>query len=412
MRSGNRRNIGSNDSFLEFVTSDISEDTEMNRSTDEQEMIGTDLEQYFKGIKEKDLLTKKEEVSLARKVQEGDVKARNEMVERNLRLVVSIARGYIGCGLDLDDLIQCGNVGLMKAVQMFDPEKGFKFSTYATWWIRQSILREICNTGRSIRLPVHVNEKVSKLKKLMGNMRAELGRNPTHEEIANAYGISVKEVLDLFSYMVAMDSLDKEINDSDNPGVLGDLVANENAIDPEEEVMQMMLTEEIREAIHTCLDDREAKILAARYELEGEEGKTLQELGDEFSLTRERIRQIQSVAEKKLRRYIRREKGLAYEMGIITGGEENNSSRWAGMDDTGSLRAKKSRPQSKVSVNQYPAWRNPLAYDSIFCMEGRESTPRQVQAEPDETQIIDNMLNEIWNSLDPESMPLSTGVAG
>lgn len=382
------------------------------KNMNDQKITGFNMGQYYESISNGDLLTKEEEIELGKQIKNGDRQARNKLIERNLRLVISIAKSYTGCGLDIDDLIQCGNIGLIRAAQMYDPDKGFRFSTYAIWWIRQAVLREIYNTGQSIRLPIHIQEKISRLKRAVGNLRSELGRTPTHEETAQRMGISIEALLNLLSHVVVMDSLDREINDSDSPGVLGDLVTNEDALYPEEAVLDSLLADEVQETMQACLSDREISILEARYELWGAEGKTLQELGEEYSLTRERVRQIQAVAERKLRSKIRKDKGLSYEIGHLMEKNKEKPSKKTEKNDTGNQTPFRKNAKAKRVANSYPAWRNPLAYDSIFSTSGRESTPVKILAEKSEVQIIDEMLNDIWSNLSPETDPMSNGVAG
>ena len=235
---------------------------------------------------------------LRRLVQEGEA-AELRFVESNLRLVVSIAKKYQASGVPLLDLVQEGNLGLMHAVEKFDHRKGFKFSTYATWWIRQSITRGIANTGRSIRLPVHAGDMVKQLQRTRAELEDTLGRRPSTGEIADAMGESFDKVRTLLAHLSEPVSLSAPLRD-DSDGELGDIVGDQSAISPEEAMLEVALVDEV-EKILAPLQDRERTVLRLRYGLDGGDPRTLDDVGEHFSLTRERIRQIEAKAMSKLR---------------------------------------------------------------------------------------------------------------
>jgi len=240
------------------------------------------------------LLTAVEEVELARLIERGDLAAKERMINSNLRLVVSIAKRYQGHGLSLLDLIQEGIIGLIRAVEKFDWRKGFKFSTYATWWIRQAVQRGVANKSRTIRIPVHIVEREQKIARAERDLVAKLGRPPTEEEISKAANLPLKQVREVFQAARAVTSLDKPIG-SDNEGALGDLVAG-SAAPPEEEVHVSLEEEVLRRAV-AALPEREREVVKLRYGLDGDQDpQSLEQIGKRLGLTRERVRQIESTA--------------------------------------------------------------------------------------------------------------------
>ncbi|MBR3052453.1 RNA polymerase sigma factor RpoD [Candidatus Saccharibacteria bacterium] len=258
---------------------------------------------YLREIGKIPLLTPEEEAKLAQKIVKGDKKAKNKMVESNMRLVVSIAKRYGGRGLDFLDLIQEGNTGLLRAVDKFDPEKGFKFSTYATWWIRQAITRAIADQARTIRIPVHMVETINKVLRTTRKLTTELNREPTNEEIAEALDMDVDKVDYVMRIKQDIASLDASIgrDGDDEESVLGDFVEDEERDSPEESAANQILKEQLSEIIAT-LTDREQKIIRLRFGIGGGRPHTLEEVGAEFEVTRERIRQIEAKALAKLRK--------------------------------------------------------------------------------------------------------------
>lgn len=255
---------------------------------------------YLREIGEYPLITVEEEVRLARKIKRGDKEARATMIRANLRLVVKIARDYSNFGLPLLDLISEGNIGLMKAVERFDPKKGGKLSTYAAWWIKQSIKRALANQSKTIRLPVHLVDKIAKLRRVSNQMTEELGREPTDEELAEEVGMGASKVAALKSAAIRPTSLDQPINDEDSTA-LGDIIGDEEAMDPYEALRDKDLRDEVGDLLDV-LDDRERRIINSRFGLDGQRLKTLEEVGEKFGVTRERIRQLQNIALNKLRR--------------------------------------------------------------------------------------------------------------
>lgn len=257
---------------------------------------------YLREVGQSKLLTPKEEIVLAKRIQKGDSKAREEMIKSNLRLVVKIARDYEDYGLPLLDLINEGNMGLMKAVERFDPKKGAKLSTYASWWIKQSIRRALANQSKTIRLPVHVVDKLFHMRRAAVKLQEELGREATDEELAQELGTTSFRVARLRSAAIRPASLDAPIGDDDT-NRFGDLVEDEKADTPYEQLEDKTNTDLVREMMET-LDPREATILRFRFGLDGGGEKTLEEVGKKFGVTRERIRQLQNIALKKLRKRI------------------------------------------------------------------------------------------------------------
>ncbi|HVX58399.1 MAG TPA: RNA polymerase sigma factor RpoD [Candidatus Saccharimonadales bacterium] len=256
---------------------------------------------YLREIGKIPLLTAEEELALAKKVVSGDKRAKDQMAEANMRLVVSIAKRYVGRGLDLLDLIQEGNTGLLRAVEKFDPERGFKFSTYATWWIRQAITRAIADQARTIRIPVHMVETINKLLRTQRRLTQELNREPTNEEIAAAMEMEVEKVEHIMKIKQDISSLDASVRDDEEDSVLGDFIEDEDQKSPTESASEQLLKEQVRQILGT-LTEREQKILKLRFGLEDGKSHTLEEVGQEFSVTRERIRQIEAKALAKLRK--------------------------------------------------------------------------------------------------------------
>jgi RNA polymerase primary sigma factor len=257
---------------------------------------------YLREIGKIPLLNAEEELALAKRVVAGDKKAKDEMAEANMRLVVSIAKRYVGRGLDLLDLIQEGNTGLLRAVEKFDPDKGFKFSTYATWWIRQAITRAIADQARTIRIPVHMVETINKLLRTQRRLTQELNREPTNEEIASEMEIDVDKVEHIMKIKQDISSLDASIRDDEEDSVLADFIEDEDTISPEESATGQLLKEQVKDMLG-ALTEREQKILKLRFGLEDGKSHTLEEVGQEFSVTRERIRQIEAKALAKLRKH-------------------------------------------------------------------------------------------------------------
>ena len=254
---------------------------------------------YFKDIGKVDLLTAEEEAALARRMAGGDEEARQRMVEANLRLVVSIARRYVGRGMALQDLIQEGNMGLMKAVEKFDYSKGYKFSTYATWWIRQAITRAIADQGRTIRIPVHMVETINKVKRTSRQLLQELGRDPSAGEIAAEIHMPEEKIRDILQLSQGTRSLDSPVGEEEDSH-LGDFIPDEDTPAPGEAASFSLLREQLMEVLAT-LAPREEKVLRLRFGLEDGRTRTLEEVGREFHVTRERIRQIEAKALRKLR---------------------------------------------------------------------------------------------------------------
>jgi RNA polymerase primary sigma factor len=262
----------------------------------------TAIKLYLREIGQVKLLTPEEEIQLAARIKKGDKKAREQMIKANLRLVVKIARDYEGIGLPLLDLISEGNIGLMKAVERFDPAKGGKLSTYGSWWIKQSIKRALANQSKTIRLPVHLVDKISKMRRTSLRLQEELGREPTDDELAEELGISASRVSQMRMAAIRPASLDAPIGDEDSNN-FAEVVQDENADTPYEQLEGKTVTKMLQEMVKT-LDHREATILRARFGLDGGPQKTLEEVGVKFGVTRERVRQIQNIALKKLRKMI------------------------------------------------------------------------------------------------------------
>ena len=269
------------------------------------EGVGTEdpVRMYLKEIGTVPLLTAEEEMELARRKQAGDEKAKKKLIEANLRLVVSIAKRYTGRGMSFLDLVQEGNLGLIKGVEKFDPEKGFKLSTYATWWIRQSVTRALADQARTIRVPVHMVETINKMSKMQRKLTLELGYEPSVAELAKALDMTEEKVMEIMQIAREPASLETPIGEEDDSN-LGDFVADNNVLTPEDNVESVMLRENI-EALLGDLKERERQVIVLRFGLEDGHPRTLEEVGREFKVTRERIRQIEAKALRKLRNPVR-----------------------------------------------------------------------------------------------------------
>lgn len=264
---------------------------------------------YMREMGKVDLLTPQQEVELAGRIHRGDDAAREHMIKANLRLVVKIARDYEGLGLPLLDLINEGNIGLMRAVERFDPAKGAKFSTYSAWWIKQSMRRAIANQSKTIRLPSHVVDKLSVMRRASLKLQEALGREPTNEELAEEVGMPARKVARLREASIRPASLDMPIGDDDSSR-LADLVPDDRSVNPYQSLEDATMLDLLRELV-TKLEQREERILRFRFGLDGGPERTLEEVGKRFGVTRERIRQLQNVALLKLRRMIERREAVA-----------------------------------------------------------------------------------------------------
>ncbi len=280
---------------------EIAEQQKKDASPESSDSMSIDdpVKVYLKEIGRVPLLTPEEEVELAIKISEGDLQAKKRLSEANLRLVVSIAKRYLGRGMQFLDLIQEGNLGLIKAVEKFDYTKGFKFSTYATWWIRQAITRAIADQARTIRIPVHMVETINKVKKVSTQILHEKGHEPTSEEIAEKLEISVDKVREIVRVAQEPVSLETPIGEEEDSH-LGDFIPDSDTPAPADEASHALLKEQLEEVLAT-LTPREAKVLRLRFGLEDGKSRTLEEVGSEFKVTRERIRQIEAKALRKLR---------------------------------------------------------------------------------------------------------------
>ncbi|MCM0582223.1 RNA polymerase sigma factor RpoD [Weissella diestrammenae] len=276
-------------------------DKEMKQAADAPTgmKINDPVRMYLKEIGRVSLLSGDEEVSLAERIEAGDESAKQELAEANLRLVVSIAKRYVGRGMQFLDLIQEGNMGLMKAVEKFDYRKGFKFSTYATWWIRQAITRAIADQARTIRIPVHMVETINKLIRIQRQLLSDLGREPTPEEIGAEMDIATDKVRDILKIAQEPVSLETPIGEEDDSH-LGDFIEDNEAVSPADSAAYQMLKEQLESVLDT-LTDREENVLRLRFGLEDGRTRTLEEVGKVFGVTRERIRQIEAKALRKLR---------------------------------------------------------------------------------------------------------------
>jgi RNA polymerase primary sigma factor len=262
--------------------------------------IPNPLARYFGQIGRGRLLTHEEEIDLGRRVREGDKTARAKLIEKNLRLVIPVAKKYRGMGLPFGDLIQEGNIGLMRAADKFDPEKGFRFSTYATWWIRQAVQRAVADKGRTIRVPVHMGEKIKKMARTYNELSAQLQREPTDEEVAEKLGWDVERVKDVKSAIPDATSLNQPLSSNEGSSELGDFVEDERESGADGEVVRELETRRLLEYV-AQLPERQRRVLVRRYGLDGEKPSTLADLSEELEISRERVRQLQREAEQALR---------------------------------------------------------------------------------------------------------------
>ena len=301
-------NVDSLEEEPEFDSEDEEElidDESLTRAGSFDEIADDSVRLYLSEIGKVPLLSAEKEFELAKKVKAGDKKAFDQMAESNMRLVVSIAKKYSGRGLDFLDLIQEGHTGLLRAVEKFDPDKGFKFSTYATWWIRQAITRAIADQARTIRIPVHMVETINKLLRTQRRMTQDLNREPTIEELAKELDMEPDKVEYVMKIKQDISSLDAGVGrdgEEDGESVLGDFIEDEDTISPEEAASNELLKEQVQDLLST-LSDREQKIIRMRFGLDGGKSHTLEEVGQEFAVTRERIRQIEAKALAKLRKH-------------------------------------------------------------------------------------------------------------
>lgn len=283
----------------DFKNAEEEEEIELDLSIPDDVGIDDPVRMYLKEIGRVPLLKADEEVELAKRMQEGDEEAKNQLAEANLRLVVSIAKRYVGRGMLFLDLIQEGNLGLLKAVEKFDYKKGFKFSTYATWWIRQAITRAIADQARTIRIPVHMVETINKLVRVSRQLLQELGTDPTPEQIGAVMDLAPERVREIQKVAQEPVSLETPIGEEEDSH-LGNFIEDEDAPAPDEAASYILLKEQLEEVLET-LTPREAKVLRLRFGLDDGRSRTLEEVGQEFGVTRERIRQIEAKALRKLR---------------------------------------------------------------------------------------------------------------
>ncbi len=264
---------------------------------------------YLREIGQTPLLTREEEVKLARRIKRGDQAARQHMIKANLRLVVKIAHDYSSYGLPLLDLISEGNIGLMKAVERFDPKKGGKLSTYAAWWIKQSIKRALANQSKTIRLPVHLVDKIARMRRIAMQLAEEFGREPTDEELAEELNMAPAKIAQLRTAAIRPASLDATVGQEEDGSSLGDMIGDEMAGDPSDLLSDKNMRKAVLDLLHV-LDERELKIINLRFGLDGKKEMTLEEVGRKFKVTRERIRQLQNIALRKIRRALEKQDKL------------------------------------------------------------------------------------------------------
>ncbi len=296
---------------------EMDDDTELLAEADDLSLIANTMsddpvKQYLKEIGGYPLLSITEEIELAKRIQEGDAQAKQMLAESNLRLVVSIAKRYVGRGLSFLDLIQEGNLGLIKAVDKFDYNKGYKFSTYATWWIRQAITRSIADQSRTIRIPVHMSEVINKTYRVSRSLLQELGREPTEQELSEAMNLPIEKVREILKVSADPISLDTPIGEEDDSH-LGDFIRDDTIMGPEDAASYAVLQDQISRLLDT-LTAREQRVLILRFGLKDGRSRTLEEVGREFNVTRERIRQIEAKALRKLRHPSRARMLKGYEM--------------------------------------------------------------------------------------------------
>lgn len=300
-----------NDESLEKISQDeIIEVERIDLSVPEGISTEDPVRMYLKEIGKVPLLSAAEEIELAKEIENGNANAKRKLTEANLRLVVSIAKKYVGRGMQFLDLIQEGNLGLLKAVDKFDYRMNYKFSTYATWWIRQAITRAIADQARTIRIPVHMVETINRLSRTMRQLVLELGREPSNLEIAETMGISEEKVAEILKFSQEPVSLESPVGEEEDSH-LGDFVEDENIQTPTKAATFTLLREQLIEALST-LTEREQRVLILRFGLEDGKSRTLEEVGQEFNVTRERIRQIESKALRKLRHPSRSKKLIDY----------------------------------------------------------------------------------------------------
>jgi len=290
---------GKVDSIIEEDEDDEEEAVVLDLSIPKGITIDDPVRMYLKEIGKIPLLSAEEEIDLAHRMEDGDEEAKKKLVEANLRLVVSIAKRYVGRGMLFLDLIQEGNLGLIKAVEKFDYKKGFKFSTYATWWIRQAITRAIADQARTIRIPVHMVETINKLIRVHRQILQELGRDPKPEELAKEMDMPEEKIREIMKIAQEPVSLETPIGEEEDSH-LGDFIPDDDALAPAEAAAYSLLKEQLEDVLHT-LNEREQKVLKLRFGLEDGRARTLEEVGKEFDVTRERIRQIEAKALRKLR---------------------------------------------------------------------------------------------------------------
>ncbi len=308
--------LGEGIDVFESVTPEEVEESEQVQKTFEKEIVILSrfeksesidpVRQYLKEIGQYPLLTAEEEIELAKRVEKRDKRAKSKLTESNLRLVVSIAKKYIGRGLSFLDLIQEGNQGLIRAVEKYDWRRGYKFSTYATWWIRQAITRAIADQARTIRIPVHMVETINKLYKTSQRLMQDLGREPTPEEIGKVLEITGDRVREIFRFSQEITSLEAPVGE-DRESLLGDFIPDDSRPTPVERASEQLLEDNLKEVLET-LSDREARVLKLRFGLEGGDSMTLEQVGKVFGVTRERIRQIEAKALRRLKHPSRRKK--------------------------------------------------------------------------------------------------------